>query len=68
MMNDFFDDDVFDILGMSFFGSGKRPSEGIRWCRRTSAPCIPLSSCDKYFKDGTCKYASDSTEDSDDRE
>ncbi|MCX5802974.1 MAG: hypothetical protein NTU69_05500 [Proteobacteria bacterium] len=46
------EDDLFDILGMSFFGSGGR------WCILNNVPCIPLSTCTSYFKNKTCRYQS----------
>jgi len=63
MEDDFFDDDLFDILGMSFYGSGRKLTEGVTWCRLTNMPCIPLSSCDAYQKNGTCMYASNTETD-----
>ncbi|MBP8745678.1 MAG: hypothetical protein KBH86_11200 [Syntrophorhabdus sp.] len=45
-------DDLFDILGISFFASGNK------WCKLNNMPCIPLPSCDQYIDGDTCRYES----------
>ena len=50
-------DDLFDILGISFFASSGA------WCSLKNMLCIPLPSCNGYTDENKCSYMTAQYED-----
>jgi hypothetical protein len=50
-------DDLFDIMGLSYFAS-----KGT-WCSLNNTPCLPLATCIGNLEEGRCIYKKDNEDD-----